>query len=266
MGAGHQLGGAPPARRGDQRVVETVDDQQRRSTVAQCVGPVAACEDRRELAGGALGVGRPVVGRGRPSGRRSASKYRLDDQTAKSADRAITSSRSAGGGVSSTCIASGVGSPVRGVADRRHDRRHAEQPVGVLDRQRLDDHPAHRRADDVRLVDAEVVEQADRVSGHVGQRVRHRRQLGASERRRHDRDRIDDATPSSLVDRPSRGCRNGSRTDPRSAKRWQKSLVPGDHLSGEPHDQQQGRVVGEPKVSYSSSIPEGSVALLIARV
>jgi len=36
------------------------------------------------------------------------------------------------------------------------------------------DHPAHRRAHHVRVLDLEVVEQADPVGRHVGQRVRDR--------------------------------------------------------------------------------------------
>jgi len=42
----------------------------------------------------------------------------------------------------------------------------------VLDRHRLHDHPAHRRADNVRRIDAEMVQQADGISGHVGQPIR----------------------------------------------------------------------------------------------
>jgi hypothetical protein len=38
----------------------------------------------------------------------------------------------------------------------------------------LRDHPAHRRADDVRPVDPKMVEEAAGVFGHVDERVRHR--------------------------------------------------------------------------------------------
>src|SRR5690606_18717568 len=41
----------------------------------------------------------------------------------------------------------------------------------VLDRHRLHDHAAHGDAEDVRPLDAEVVEQADGVGRHVGQQV-----------------------------------------------------------------------------------------------
>ena len=57
------------------------------------------------------------------------------------------------------------------VAGRRHDRRQAANPIGVLDRHRLGDHAAHRHPHDVGAVDAECVEQTDRVGGHVGQHV-----------------------------------------------------------------------------------------------
>ena len=49
--------------------------------------------------------------------------------------------------------------------------RERADPLRVLDGDRLGDHPAHRRADDVGGVDAEVVEQADGVVGHVGEQV-----------------------------------------------------------------------------------------------
>ena len=42
-----------------------------------------------------------------------------------------------------------------------------QHPVGVVDGERLRDHAAHRGAGDVRLLDAEVVEEPDRVVGHV---------------------------------------------------------------------------------------------------
>jgi hypothetical protein len=41
----------------------------------------------------------------------------------------------------------------------------------VLDRHRLDDHPAHRQAHDVGLGDTEGVEHGERVVGHVAQPV-----------------------------------------------------------------------------------------------
>ena len=68
-------------------------------------------------------------------------------------------------------MASGVGWPTSGSPGGRHDRRERAHPVRVLDGDGLGDHPAHRRADDVGRVDAERVEQADGVGGHVGEAV-----------------------------------------------------------------------------------------------
>ena len=47
------------------------------------------------------------------------------------------------------------------------DSTRSGMPIG----ERLGDHPAHRGADDVGGVDPEVVEQPDRVVGHVVERV-----------------------------------------------------------------------------------------------
>ncbi len=54
---------------------------------------------------------------------------------------------------------------------RRHDRRDRAHAVSVAQRDLLRDHPAHRRAHDVRRVDAVRVEHRDRVVGHVFDRV-----------------------------------------------------------------------------------------------
>ena len=81
----------------------------------------------------------------------------------------IASSRSVAGGWSSTASASGVGAPTSGSPVVDMIDVSVQHAVGVLDGDRLRDHPAHRRADDVGAVDAEVVEQAGRVGRHVGQ-------------------------------------------------------------------------------------------------
>ena len=86
---------------------------------------------------------------------------------------------------------------------------------GCLDRHRLGDHPAHRGADHVGALDAEVVEQADGVGGHVGQQVRHlRRQAG------HQPPHVRAPAPRSWSRAPRRGCRTGSRGSraPRTAR------------------------------------------------
>ena len=48
------------------------------------------------------------------------------------------------------------------VTSGRHDRTQRQRLVGMLDRERLRDHPAHRRADDVSRADVERVEQTRR--------------------------------------------------------------------------------------------------------
>jgi hypothetical protein len=51
----------------------------------------------------------------------------------------------------------------------------------MADGDRLGDHPAHRRAHDVRAVDPQVVEHADAVARHVGERVRRPAGIAARE-------------------------------------------------------------------------------------
>ena len=113
--------------------------------------------------------------------------------------------------------------PVPAVAGVRHDRRQDWHPPRVLDGHRLGDHPAHRRADDVGGVDAEVVEQPDGVGRHVAERVR---RLGRTAARRADAsigaDRRRRRVGSSSTGR-CRGCRSGSPGSPRSTQRSTKS-------------------------------------------
>src|SRR5262249_53915068 len=52
----------------------------------------------------------------------------------------------------------------------------------VIRRHNLGDHAAHRGADDVSLLDAQGVEQADGIPGHVTDRVRQRCRLPRSQR------------------------------------------------------------------------------------
>ena len=58
-----------------------------------------------------------------------------------------------------------------GIAGRRHDRGQRAHPLRKRDRDFLGDHAAHRRADQMRRLDAERVHQPDRVLGHVAQLV-----------------------------------------------------------------------------------------------
>ena len=67
----------------------------------------------------------------------------------------------------------------RAAAGGGHDRGQRPHPLGLQQRHRLHDHAAHRDADDVRGLDAEVVEQAEGVAGQVVERVRRPRACGA---------------------------------------------------------------------------------------
>ena len=67
------------------------------------------------------------------------------------------------------------------IAARGHDRGEARDALGGAGRHRLRDHASHRNADDVRLCDAERVEEARDVFRHVLQRVR-RANLEAQQR------------------------------------------------------------------------------------
>ena len=64
-----------------------------------------------------------------------------------------------------------------GVARARHHRGDRQQPVGVLDGQGLDDHPAHGHTHHVGPSDAGMVEHRDGIGGHVGDGVGRRRPL-----------------------------------------------------------------------------------------
>ena len=54
---------------------------------------------------------------------------------------------------------------------RRHDRSQTFRPSGMVDRHQLGDHAAHRGADNVGAADAERVHEADRIVGHVIERI-----------------------------------------------------------------------------------------------
>ncbi len=85
----------------------------------------------------------------------------------------------------------GKGLSVFGFTGDRHDGGERNDPRAMFDRNVLRDHPAHRCSDDVSLVDAEMIEQSDRVERHVGQRVRNWWHRKIGEGGRHDRVDID---------------------------------------------------------------------------
>ena len=122
--------------------------------------------------------------------------------------------------------------PEAAVARRRHDRAQREHPLGVLDRRRLGDHPAHRGADEVGGLELEVVEQPDRVGRHVAQPVG--RAATAEEHRpgRRHAARVDLARVADVAvveaDHPVAAL----------AEQPAEGLVPVDHLRRQAHDQQ----------------------------
>ena len=62
-------------------------------------------------------------------------------------------------------------SPDTGCTGGGHDRRQRPHPAGIMRRDRLTDHPAHRDAGQMRILVAEHVEQTDGVAGHVAEVV-----------------------------------------------------------------------------------------------
>jgi hypothetical protein len=113
----------------------------------------------------------------------------------------------------------------------------------MLDGDRLGDHAAHRRAHHVGRFETEVVEQADRVGGHVGQRVGHRREGLIGERSNHHRPEVD-------LDRVELGRQaavtvvEADHVVTAPDERFAQSVRPGGQLCGEPHHQQQRHAVG----------------------
>ena len=174
------------------------------------LGAVAAGVDRRQLTRGALRVERAVEAGGRqrlgPRPRRSTSSSARPSPAPT--PRCTPRVRSAVVPAAPRGPPASVPRPEGRRCVLMIDVRLATR-VGVLDRHRLHDHPAHRRAGDVGPFDAEVVEQADPVGGHVGQRVGDLRQRVAGELRRHHGHRVG-ALPVELASTArSRGCRSG---------------------------------------------------------
>ncbi len=99
------------------------------------------------------------------------------------------------------------------IARAAHDRHHAGDAVGVLDGHGLHDHAAHRVPHDVRPFDAQVIEQADPVGGHVGEVVRHGRRLFPGKRGLEDHGRRHTLTVE-LGRSRSHDCRTAPRTGP----------------------------------------------------
>ena len=162
--------------------------------------------DRDELAQRAL---RKEAAVDRP--RRAAPRVVLIERQSLSVDEPAhgdrvvdTLPRVAPGGLTRARSTSSAGLHDSRSAHRRHDRGKAQYPIGVIDRDQLRDHPAHRDTNDVGGADPEHVEKAGGVVSHVIERVA---AIALPAKRRAGRGRR--ARPTSSRAR-HRGCRNGS--------------------------------------------------------
>ena len=180
LGVGDRGRGRPSARDVHERVVRR---RGRRAWAARR-RRAARCGRRRRGPPPAGGRRPPGRSRGRrrarhalaaPPRRARSPARRSRDTTSRSArSRPRESPPQARG---RTCSASWLGAPTSAlpVVDMIEVRR--AHPLGVLDRDGLGDHPAHRGADQMGASQVERVEQADGVAGHVGQRVGRRRRV-----------------------------------------------------------------------------------------
>ncbi len=134
------------------------------------------------------------------------------------------------------------------VAGRRHDRRQREHAFRMLDRKRLGDHPAERRADDVRGLDPERIEQPGRIAGHVGERVRAGRDL-ARERTRHRAGRSvgEDRRASRIA------VVEADDAEALSGDQLAELVRPQDHLRAEAHDHEQRRIARLARTAASTA-------------
>ena len=225
-----------PARR-HQRVEKAVDHERRHSHAAQVPGAIGAGGDGDRLAGCALREERPHERLlGRPSrldlvevrsGDQAEDVHAVVDGVVRRASHELGQLTQQRRSHSAALAVPGVG----------HDRRHAGDLGRMTDGQRLGDHPAHRHTDDVGPPDAEHVEQAGCVVGHVVDRVV---RLGAA--------RGDGGEHHLTAGRRRRGHLGGqtdvSIVEPDHAEapgheRLDELERPGDELAAESHHEQQ---------------------------
>ena len=142
--------------------------------VRSCRGAVAGREDRRELARRSRrGCGRARSRAAAAARSSSSSNGKPGEPISRNVETTDSIASSGAGGRLADedrvdAQARRAAPEVPGVGHDRGERAHA---LGMLDGERLGDHPAHRGAGDVRALDPEVVEQPGRVVGHVGERV-----------------------------------------------------------------------------------------------
>ena len=112
----------------------------------------------------------------------------------------------------------------------------------MLDGDGLGDHPAHRRTEDVRPLDAEVIEQADSIGCHVRQGVRDWRELLALEAGRHDRHRVGGLAVE-MGRQPTVAVVEADDVSTVCRQLLTEGRVPGGQLGGEAHHEEECGVV-----------------------
>ncbi len=139
-----------------------------------------------------------------------------------------------------TCIAAGVACGSAGLPVVDMIEVSVRTRDGMPERERLRDHPAHRRADDVRAADVERFHQPDDVVRHLVQRVR-RLDRPAGDERLHRGEDVRNAGVGE--DRRPADVAVVEPDDVEAALRESgaERLVPEEHLGTETHDQQHRR-------------------------
>ena len=112
----------------------------------------------------------------------------------------------------------------------------------MLDRHRLGDHPAHRRADQVCAVEAERAHQPDGVAGHVGQRVGRRGGIAAEDRAEIGRRRIGE-----VAREPDVPVVEADDVHAPPNQGVAEPIRPPEHLRGQAYQQQHGWQLGVPE-------------------
>ncbi len=244
-GAGDELGGAPAAAWVDQRVVQAVDHEGRHGEGPQRLRARAGQDHGAELAAGARRVvGAVVAPRGEfpdrvcvgvaPGGPRQLLLGRGDIALPigwLGGEEGLLGGRS--------------GPAVLRFSGRGHHRGERQHPVGVRDRHRLGDHPAHRGADDVRPLDPQRGQQAQAVIGHVPQRVRSHGPRGGNvtaAHRRNERANVDGAV---IEPGGQAAVTVVVADDVPAAPREHRAevVVPPDQLRPEANHEQDGRII-----------------------
>ena len=174
LGAGHQLGRSATARHLDERIRVAVDDERRDAELRQPADPVTGAPDGIHLTTDSRRVVRALDERAlTPSLPEFVELVGAPDRL-RECSCAVHCFVEVGGRrtqLHELCDQLRRGLPDRRLTGRRHDRGEGRHAFGVLDREDLGDHRAHRTSPDVGAFDRERVEQADGVGGHVGQRV-----------------------------------------------------------------------------------------------